>query len=96
MKVKEIDVVALKVDVPELGLKAGDTGTVVHIHPYGEIEVEFVDTEGGLLGLLQVDPELVRKPTASELKQTFLPHPGEPWMERLENGRLWVRPQPAR
>lgn len=96
MKVKEIDIVALKVDVPELGLKAGDTGTVVYVHPYGEIEVEFVDTMGGMVGLLQVDPKLVRKPTASELKREFAPRSGEPWMERLEGEKLQARSQSAK
>jgi hypothetical protein len=96
MKINEIDVVALKKDIPELGLKAGDHGTVVYLHSNGEIELEFVADDGYTVGLLQLDPALVREPTAAELKRRLKSRPGEPWMERLENGRLWVRPQPAR
>ncbi len=32
MSIKEHDCVVLTVDVPKEGLKAGDVGTVVHIH----------------------------------------------------------------
>lgn len=45
--IKEHDRVVLKGEVPEEGLKAGDVGTVVHVHKGGEaFEVEFV-TLGG-------------------------------------------------
>ncbi|QSB05755.1 DUF4926 domain-containing protein [Natronoglycomyces albus] len=43
---KEIDVVELLVDVPEEGLKAGETGTVVLELDEDTVEVEFVDDEG--------------------------------------------------
>ena len=41
--IKEHDRVVLTKDLPEEKLKAGDVGTVVHIHRQGEaFEVEFV------------------------------------------------------
>ena len=50
-RIKELDVVALLVDLPERGLERGDVGTVVEVfeqtslHPAGFI-VEFVDESG--------------------------------------------------
>jgi hypothetical protein len=52
-KLKENDVVALLVDLPERGLRRGDVGTVIEIftendkHPSGYI-VEFVTESGGI------------------------------------------------
>ncbi|MGI8565229.1 MAG: DUF4926 domain-containing protein [Pyrinomonadaceae bacterium] len=49
--IKENDVVALLVDLPEQGLKRGDVGTVIEVfsetahHPAGFI-LEFVDQRG--------------------------------------------------
>lgn len=43
MKIKEHDCVVLTADLPEEKLKAGDVGTVVHIHEGGAAyEVEFM------------------------------------------------------
>ncbi|MBM4045195.1 MAG: DUF4926 domain-containing protein [Planctomycetes bacterium] len=45
--IKEHDCVALTEDLPEEGLKAGDVGTVVHIHQGGAgYEVEFMTFAG--------------------------------------------------
>ena len=45
--VKEHDRVVLKSEIPEEGLKAGDVGTVVHVHKGGEaFEVEFITLDG--------------------------------------------------
>ena len=47
MKFKEYDCVVLTADLPEENLKAGDVGTVVHIHKDGvAYEVEFVTFTG--------------------------------------------------
>ncbi len=52
-EVKEHDVVALLVDLPEQGLRRGDVGSVVQVfaqtdaHPAGFI-VEFVDESGAV------------------------------------------------
>ena len=96
MKVNLLDTVAVKDDVPELGLHAGDSAVVIELHAHGEIELEFIDSEGGTIGLLQLDPSQVRQPTRAEVEHHLLPRPGEPFMERLENGKLWVRHQPAK
>lgn len=46
MKLKEHDIVTLAVDLPEDGLRAGETGTIVHVHASGKaFVVEFADRE---------------------------------------------------
>lgn len=45
--IKEHDCVVLLTDVPDDGLKAGDIGTVVHVHEGGAgYEVEFMTLTG--------------------------------------------------
>ena len=45
--IKELDSVVLAVDLPAHRLKAGDVGTVVHVHGAGKgFEVEFVALDG--------------------------------------------------
>ncbi len=47
MSLVELDLVALTVDLPAHGLKAGDVGTIVAVYPDGEaFEVEFVTGRG--------------------------------------------------
>jgi len=58
----ELDVVALLVDRPDLGLGKGQTGTVVCV--YGEheaFEVEFVDNDGLTYGLETFRPDELLK-----------------------------------
>ncbi|MFC5345148.1 DUF4926 domain-containing protein [Brevundimonas staleyi] len=43
---EELDVVALKVDRPDLGLVTGDRGAVVMVFDAGACEVEFVNSDG--------------------------------------------------
>ena len=46
MKLKEHDVITLAVDLPDDGLRAGDVGTIVHVHALGRaFVVEFADRE---------------------------------------------------
>ncbi len=52
MAFKEHELVVLKEDRPEYGLKAGDVGVVVLAYPDGAYEVEFVDNEGHTVALL--------------------------------------------
>lgn len=48
--IKEHDCVVLLRDVPEDGLKAGDIGTIVHIHEGGAgYEVEFMTLTGATI-----------------------------------------------
>lgn len=59
--IRELDSVVLRVDKPELGLEAGDVGTVVHVWGEGEVyEVEFATLTGHTLGVLTLAPEEVR------------------------------------
>ena len=67
MTYKDLDVVVLTVDVPEHGLKAGDTGTVVFVSP-GALEVEFVLANGETHALLTLSPDAVRPLGDRDLK----------------------------
>ena len=58
-EIKELDVVALLVDLPEHGLERGDVGTMVEVfasnahHPSG-YTVEFVDEQGKMRALAEI------------------------------------------
>jgi hypothetical protein len=43
---REHDSAVLMHDLPEYGLKRGDVGTIVMVHPQGGYEVEFVTLDG--------------------------------------------------
>ncbi len=61
MKIKEHDCVVLTADLPGDGLKAGDVGTVVHIHKNGEAyEVEFVTLTGKTVAVATVESSALR------------------------------------
>ena len=49
--INELDVVALTVDLPSLGLARGNVGTVVHVFAPDVFEVEFVENSGHTYGL---------------------------------------------
>lgn len=66
--IRELDSVVLRVDKPELGLEAGDVGTVVHVYGGGAgYEVEFTTLTGHPLGVLTLAPEEVRAVEKSDL-----------------------------
>lgn len=44
--IHELDVVALTQDVPDLGLREGAVGTIVHVYDGSTFEVEFVASSG--------------------------------------------------
>jgi hypothetical protein len=44
--IRELDVVALMEDLPDLSLLRGQVGTVVLLHDADAFEVEFVDLDG--------------------------------------------------
>jgi Domain of unknown function (DUF4926) len=50
-QIREFDVVALTVDLPELKLVRGQVGTVVLVYTHDAFEVEFVDDDGRTYGL---------------------------------------------
>jgi len=61
MTVKEHDCVVLTADLPKEGLKAGDVGTVVHIHKSGmAYEVEFMTFSGKTIAIATVEASDLR------------------------------------
>ena len=61
---KEHDQIVLTSDLPEEGLKAGDVGTIVHIHRRGEaFEVEFMALDGNTIAVATVMASQVRPVT---------------------------------
>jgi hypothetical protein len=50
-QIRELDIVALTVDLPEAKLVRGQVGTVVFVYPPDSYEVEFVDDDGRTYGL---------------------------------------------
>ena len=61
MKIKEHDCVVLTADLPGENLKAGDVGTVVHIHKGGAAyEVEFFTLAGQTVAVATVEASDVR------------------------------------
>ena len=66
--IRELDSVVLTVNRPELGLLAGDVGTVVYVYGEGEaFEVEFVTLAGETLGVLTLPKEAIRPVEAGDL-----------------------------
>ena len=59
--IKELDTVALTVNIPEYRLKIGDVGVVVMVYNNGEtFEIEFVATDGSTIALEKLTPDQVR------------------------------------
>lgn len=59
--IRQMDIVALTRPLPEHGLEAGDTGTVVMVHRDGEgFEVEFVTLLGETVAVVTVSADAVR------------------------------------
>lgn len=66
--VPEHERVVLAVDLPALGLRAGDIGCVVHVHPGGAgYEVEFCTLTGETIAVASVIASQVRPVTAQEM-----------------------------
>ena len=64
----ELDVVVLTEDIPEHGLKAGDSGTIVFVYRDGEAyEVEFIARTGETVALVSLLPSQVRPPRDDEI-----------------------------
>jgi hypothetical protein len=55
MRFRELDTVALAVDLPDHGLAKDDLGAVVHVHGDGAAyEVEFVDVGGRTINVVSL------------------------------------------
>jgi hypothetical protein len=52
--------VVLSRDLPEYGLKSGDVGTIVLVHPAGGYEVEFMTLDGETVAVTSLGKEEVR------------------------------------
>lgn len=66
--IKEHDRVVLTADIPEESLKAGDVGTVVHVHRRGEaFEVEFLTLNGETAAVVTVRSSHVRSVCSRDL-----------------------------
>jgi ATP-dependent exoDNAse (exonuclease V) alpha subunit len=66
--IKEHDRIVLTCNLPKEGLKAGDVGTVVHIHKRGEAyEVEFVTLNGDTVAVATVLASQVRPVSRRDL-----------------------------
>ncbi len=65
---QELDVVALREDLPAYGLKKDDVGTVVLVHGACEgYEVEFVSLSGNTIAVATVAAEQVRPVASREI-----------------------------
>lgn len=60
MKLTLLDLVVLTTDVPQHGLRAGDLGTVVHLHAPNGAEVEFLTAKGRTVAVVTVTTTDVR------------------------------------
>ena len=59
--IKELDCVALKADLPEYGLAAGDVGAVVHVYEGGRgYQVEFTTFDGKTVAVAKVSADQIR------------------------------------
>jgi hypothetical protein len=59
--IRELDIVVLTNDLPDVGLKAGDVGTIVLVHHNGAgFEVEFATLTGDTLAVVTLRSDEVR------------------------------------
>ena len=66
--IKEHDRIVLTSDLPKEGLKAGDVGTVIHVHEGGKaFEVEFLTLDGKTVAVTTVLPSQVRPVTNRDI-----------------------------
>ena len=100
-RLKLLDLVVLKEDLPDRGLRRGNIGTIVEIFDDQAYEVEFIDEEGQTLALFALrDDQILPLSTQqydliedlqaifAELDQTYPENPtlaGIKTLERIEN-----------
>jgi hypothetical protein len=66
--IRELESIVLVGDLPEHGLRDGDIGTVVHIHPAGSgYEVEFMTLDGQTVAVVSLLPSQVRRIAQREI-----------------------------
>jgi hypothetical protein len=57
---REHDTAVLAHDLPEYGLKSGDVGTIVMVHPDGGYEVEFMALDGETIAVTSPPGDAMR------------------------------------
>lgn len=71
--IKELELVALTVDLPDHGLRAGDIGTVVDVHGGGKgYQVEFMTVLGETVAVAAVLPDQIRRVGRNEIPSARL------------------------
>jgi hypothetical protein len=71
--IKEHDRIALKTDLPAQKLKAGDIGTVIHVHKRGAaFEVEFLTLHGETVAVTTLEAFQVRPIQKKEIAHARL------------------------
>lgn len=71
--IKEHDRVILTSDLPKEGLKAGDVGTVIHVHPAGgALEVEFLTLHGETAAIATLSASQARPVTQRDMTHARL------------------------
>ncbi len=70
--IRELETVALTVDIPEHGLCVGDLGTVVLLHGNRGFEVEFMTLDGQTVAVLSLATDQVRATDAREIAHARL------------------------
>lgn len=69
--IDELGTVALMVDLPEFGLKEGDLGAVVLVHPDSSgFEVEFTALDGHTVAVVSLLPAQIRPVGRGEIAHT--------------------------
>jgi len=59
--IKEHENAILRVDLPSIGLMAGDIGVVVHVYKHAKAyEVEFIALDGSTLAVETLDADKIR------------------------------------
>ena len=58
--IKELETVVLTKDLSKRGLKKGDIGTIVHVHPDSGYEVEFVTLGGDTVAIVSLKEADIR------------------------------------
>ncbi len=58
--IEELETFTLDEDIPAFGLRRGDLGTAVLVHPDGSCEAEFVSPAGDTLALITLSPHQFR------------------------------------
>jgi len=64
---REHDSAVLMHDLPEYGLKRGDVGTIVMIHPQGGYEVEFITLDGETIAVTSLLADEMRSIARREI-----------------------------